>query len=109
MCSTGEGDKCEKNGVGYIIVCLTCQMDGLSTIYEGETARNAFTRGMEHQDALRLEDEENALWKQCIRMVQHSGIKAEFCMTVVGVHRTPLFFPLSNVIFALLHAYQEKY
>ena len=75
MCSTGEGGKCEKNGVGYRIVCLTCQMDGLSTIYEGETARNAFTRGMEHQDALRLEDEENALWKYCL--VQHSGIKAE--------------------------------
>ena len=52
VCSTGEGGKCEKNGVGYRIVCLTCQMDGLSTIYEGETAQTAFTRGMEHQDAL---------------------------------------------------------
>ena len=49
LCSTGEGGKCEKNRVGYRIVCLTCQMNGVSTIYEGKTVQNAFTRGMEHQ------------------------------------------------------------
>ena len=47
--STAKGGKCEKNRVGYRIVCLTCQMNGMSTIYEGKTVQNAFTRGMEHQ------------------------------------------------------------
>ena len=62
--------------------------DGRSAIYEGETSRNAFTRGMEHLDALRLQDEENALWKHCL--VVQDGIEAQFSMQVVGVYRTPL-------------------
>ena len=96
ICTSGEGGKCEKNGVGYRIECLTCQRAGVSTLYEGETARNAYTRGIEHQDALRLEDEENALWKHC--MVQHGGVRAEFCMTVVGVHRTPLVRQVNEAV-----------
>ena len=42
VCTTGEGGKCQKNGSGYRIQCLTCQRDGVSTLYEGETARNAY-------------------------------------------------------------------
>ena len=82
--------------MGYRIECLTCQRAGLSTLYEGETARNAFTRGIEHQNALRLEDEENPLWKHCL--VQHGGFKAEFCMMVVGVHRTPLVRQVNEAV-----------
>ena len=96
ICSSGEGGKCEKNGVGYRIECLTCQRAGISTLYEGETARNAYTRGIEHQNALRLEDEENALWKHCL--VQHGGVRAEFKMTVVGVHRTPLVRQVNEAV-----------
>ena len=68
----------------------------MSTLYEGETARNAYTRGIKHQDALRLEDEENDLWKRCL--VQHGGVKAEFSMTVVGVHRTPLVRQVNEAV-----------
>ena len=87
-CTTSGNGRCEKNGAGYRIECLTCQMDGRSAIYEGETSRNAFTRGMEHLDAIRLQDEDNALWKHCL--VVHDGIEAQFSMQVVGVYRTPL-------------------
>ena len=38
-------------------------------------------------NSLRLEDEENALWKHCL--VQHGGEK-ELSMMVVGVQRTSL-------------------
>ena len=48
----------------------------------GETGRNGYTRGNEHLDALRLEDEENPLWKHCL--VEHGGVKAVFSMKVVG-------------------------
>ena len=95
-CTTGGGGKCEKNGSGYRIVCLSCQMDGKSTEYEGETARNAYTRGVEHMNSLRLEDEENPLWKHCL--VAHRGIKAEFKMLVVGVHRTPLVRQINEAV-----------
>ena len=94
-CATGGGN-CEKNGVAYRIDCLTCQMDGMCTSYEGETARNAFTRGIEHRDALRLEDEENALWKHCL--VQHGGIKAKFSMKVIKVHRSPLVRQVNEAV-----------
>ena len=74
--------------MGYRIECLTCQRAGKSAIYEGETSRNAYTRGIEHLDALRLHDDENALWKHCL--VAHDGNRAEFTMKVVGIFRTPL-------------------
>ena len=71
-------------------------MDGMCTSYEGKTARNAFTRGIENRDALRLEDEENALWKHCL--VQHGGIKAEFSMKVINVHRSPLVRQVNEAV-----------
>ena len=51
-------------------------------MYAGETGRNGYTREREHLDALRLEDDENPLWKHCL--VEHGGTKAEFSMKVVG-------------------------
>ena len=43
---------------------------------------------LEYRDSLRLEDEENPLWKHCL--VYHHGIRVEFNMKVLGVHRSPL-------------------
>ena len=54
--SNRKGD-CEKNSVTYQITCETCLKDGKSTTYEGETGRNAFTRGIEHQQGLRQKSE----------------------------------------------------
>ena len=58
------------------------------SVYEGDTGRNGYTRGKEHLDALRLENEENALWKHCL--IQHNGKKATFAMKVLGVFYTCL-------------------
>ena len=80
-CST-RGGKCQKNGSGYEIRCETCLKDGKLSSYAGETGRNGYSRGKEHLDALRLEDEENPLWKHCL--VEHGGVKAVFSMKVVG-------------------------
>ena len=79
-CTSGGGN-CEKNSSGYRVTCLTCQRAGVSAMYEGETGRNGFTRGLEHLAALRLEDEENAMWKHCV--VQHGGVEAEFEMKML--------------------------
>ena len=80
-CETGGG-KCEKNGAGYEIVCVTCQRAGRKTCYYGETGKNAYTRGGEHRAACRLENEENALYKHC--QLEHGGMQAEFSMRVAG-------------------------
>ena len=50
--------------------------------YEGETGRNGYTRGVEHLSALRLED----------------GTQAEFSMTVLKVHRTPMVRQINEAV-----------
>ena len=79
-CTTGGGN-CEKNSSGYRVTCISCQGAGISSTYEGETGRNGYTRGLEHLAALRLEDEENAMWKHCV--LQHDGRQAEFEMQIL--------------------------
>ena len=59
--SNRKGD-CEKNSVNYQITCETCPKDGKSTTYKGETGRNVFTRGIEHQQGLRQRSEKSPLW-----------------------------------------------
>ena len=86
-CGSGGGD-CQKNGSGYRVTCLTCQRDGFKSIYEGETGRNGFTRGLEHLAALRLQDEENAMWKHCL--VEHDGREAEFEMKILRTFKSCL-------------------
>ena len=77
-------------------MCLTCKSAGKISEYEGETGRNGYTRGVEHLSALRLEDEENALWKHC--QIAHDGTQAEFSMTVLKVHRTPMVRQINEAV-----------
>ena len=89
-CQTGgerKGD-CEKNSVTYEITCETCLLAGRSTTYEGETGRNAFTRGLEHQQGLRQKSEQSALWKHCV--LEHSSQEAEFSMKIIQSHTSSL-------------------
>merc|ERR1712016_50216 len=74
------GGKCEKNGAGYEVVCVTCQRAGRKTCYCGESGKNGYTRGGEHRAACRLKNEENALYKHCL--LEHGGMQAEFSMKV---------------------------
>ena len=89
-CQSGgerKGD-CEKNSITYQIICETCLLAGRSTIYEGETGRNAFARGLEHQQGLRQKSEQSALWKHCI--LEHSSQEADFSMKIIQCHTSSL-------------------
>ena len=79
-CTTGGGN-CERNGSGYQISCIRCLMAGRSTKYEGESGSNGYCRGKEQWSGLRLEQEDNALWKHCT--VEHDGEHVEFSMEVL--------------------------
>ena len=70
------------------IQCETCRRAGKASWYDGETGCNSYTRGKQHAAALRLEDEENALWKHCL--VEHEGVKAEFSMKQTNVFNSCL-------------------
>ena len=50
-CSTGNPGFCERNSVGYRIWCSSCLLTGSSAIYEGESGRNTFTRGLEPEES----------------------------------------------------------
>ena len=77
-CGKGKPGGCERNSVGYRITCASCQEDGKSAIYDGESGRNAYSRGLEHSNALRLEVEDSPLWKHC--QLEHGGVKQTFYM-----------------------------
>ena len=81
-CSTGNEGGCETNSIAYKIECQGCLAAGKSAEYEGESARNGFSRGLEHQDSLRNEREDSPLWKHC--QLVHNGEKQTFSMSVVG-------------------------
>ena len=57
-------------------------MAGKSAEYDGEAGRNGFTRGLEHEEGLRNEREESALWKHC--QLVHGGEKQTFSMAMTG-------------------------
>ena len=82
-CSSSRPGKCEKNGCGYRIRCETCMRAGRLSLYDGESGSNCYTRGKQHQDGLRLKDEENPLWKHCL--VEHEGNQADFSMKQTNV------------------------
>ena len=52
VCSSGKPGQCEKNGSGYRIICTPCLETEKMAIYERETGRNCYSRGLEHQDNL---------------------------------------------------------
>ena len=95
-CKTSKPGKCEKNGVGYRIQCETCMSERKLSLYDGETGSNCYTRGKQHQAALRLEDENNALWKHCL--VEHDGRKAEFSMKQTNVFKTCLVRQVNEAV-----------
>ena len=95
-CKTSRPGKCEKNGVGYKIQCVTCKGERKLSLYDGETGGNCYTRGKQHQAALRLEDENNALWKHCL--VEHDGRKAEFSMKQTNVFKTCLVRQVNEAV-----------
>ena len=57
-------------------------------VSDGKLLPNCYTRGKQHQNALRLKDDENALWKHCL--VEHDGIEAEFSMKQTNVFQSCL-------------------
>ena len=79
-CKSGKPGKCEKNFVGYSISCESCLLAGSSAQYIGESGRNAYSRGLEHQEDLRNEKEDSPLCKHCTLV--HDGEKPHFTMKV---------------------------
>ena len=85
VCTRGDKGDCSRRGAGYRITCLECPRDKMQVAYEGETARNAYSRGMEHEKDLKNKSEKSPLWKHCV--LQHGGRLACFKMDALRSFR----------------------
>ena len=82
VCSTGGKGDCSRSGAGYRILCQECPADNLVASYEGETGRNPYSQGLEHEKEL------SPLWKHCT--LQHDSRKASFKMDALRSFRYPI-------------------
>ena len=56
-------------------------------LYHGESGYSAFSRGLDHQDALARRSKTNALWRHC--QIYHEFKEVTFQMTVASTHKEP--------------------
>ena len=61
VCTKGGKGDCSKSGAGYKISCLECPKVKITAECEGETARNPYTRGLEHGEDLENKSEKSPL------------------------------------------------
>ena len=65
--------------MGNIISCASCHGEERWAHYEGETGRDCFSRGLEHQEDLRsVKEDTTPLWKH--GLPEHSEEKEIFIM-----------------------------
>ena len=96
----GEGGCCRKNNVTYEIECNLCQEDGWTggrSVYVGESARNLYTRGLEHSQKYEGGSEGSFLTKH--QLEKHRGTEAKFSARVTGTFQDCLSRQVSEGVF----------
>ena len=80
VCTTEGKGACDKENITYDIKCQThCNQ---KSIYRGESAFNAYTRGKEHLDKLQAKDPQSVLFQHSNE--HHGGESIPFKMNVTG-------------------------
>ena len=82
--SLGEERKlsCTHEGALYLLTCVTCKEKGIKSEYWGETGRNCYTRGLEHQEGWKRKVEDNPLTKHWTANHQGEAQEPKFSMAV---------------------------
>ena len=88
VCSNGGKGDCSKSWTGYRILCQECPADNLVASYEGETGRNPYSQGLEHESEFKNENDSSSLWKHCT--LQHASRKTKFKMDALRSFRYPM-------------------
>ena len=88
VCSQGGKGDCSRSGAGYRISCLECPNVKIEAAYTGETARNPYSRGLEHLKDLENKSEKSPLWKHCT--IQHEGRTVNFKMEALRSFKYPM-------------------
>ncbi len=100
----GKGN-CRVEGVVYKSECLTCQTQGLKSMYFGETSRSGFQRGKQHQEAIKQphRNRHNAFGKHISEYHQENG-NAQFKTSIIGHFKRPMQRQISEGV----HIYRYK-
>ena len=106
VCSSGEKGKSDKNSSRYRIICKKCQEDKINAIYKGETGKNPYSRGLEHQDGLTLKYEDNPLWKHST--LKQEGEQVEFKLKALRSFKSCLMRQVNEPV-SLSFAYYDFY
>ena len=80
VCRTG-GSNCRREGINYSITCDLC-----NAVYIGESGRNAYTRGQEHEKEYQRKSNQSVLWRHVSQCHSEEATPPTFKMRVTAVH-----------------------
>ena len=84
VCKDGTPGRCRQSNINYEIECQLCP-DGQRSKYLGESSRNMFTRGMEHESSYRNQNQKSFMLKH--QRKKHNGVAGDYTAKVVGSDR----------------------
>jgi hypothetical protein len=112
ICRGERGGRCSDYGIVYRVTCITCKEQGgergggrKKVVYIGETGKNGYLRGIEHERAAEILQENNAIGKHCI--MEHRIIKPELKMEVLKKYRTCLERQEGEAVYVRLESNEE--
>ena len=80
----GKGGPCCRSNVNNEVGCQLCPQDG-KCVYLGETSRNVYTRGKEHDDKFLKHTEDSFMSKH--QASKHPGLPGMFAAKVTGTFK----------------------
>ena len=81
---------CRKMNIGYELQCKLCKERGKEKVYIGESSRNLFLRGKEHEMLYRKENKNSVIWKHVKSDHEEEKEKVKFEMKMTGCFSKPL-------------------
>ena len=85
ICSTGGKGNCRTNNIVYTIKCNICGHK-----YTGETARNGYSRGVEHLTGLKNKSENSVLYRHMREVHSSENVQPDYTMSITSTHKTAL-------------------
>ena len=81
VCRSG-GRNCRRDGVNYSITCDKC-----GAVYIGETGRNAYTRGLEHDRDYKNKSKNSVLWRHTSQHHIDDDVPPTYTMRVTSIQQ----------------------
>ena len=96
--ANGKVVQCKTNNVSYMATCKTCESEGKTKVYYGETSCNIHVRSKEHYKD--CANNKKVSWMRKHMMESHNNDinKCDFSWKVIGKFKKPMLRQLSEAI-----------